>query len=72
MDVNTPEFQAITDQVADQAGQIARLTEQFNAMTEALRLGYQFAHRPVPEGLRPPPRDRHGMHLVRDPRGGAA
>jgi hypothetical protein len=72
MEVPTDVFSAITDQVADQADQIARLTEQFGAMTEAIRLSYAFARRPVPEALHPQPRDRHGLHLVRSPEGGAA
>jgi hypothetical protein len=68
VNVDTAEFAAIRSQVSDQAEQIDRLGEQFNA----LRASYAFARRPAPEALRPRPRDRHGMHLVRPPEGGAA
>jgi hypothetical protein len=72
MNIDTAEFAAVCSQLSDQAEQIDRLSQQFNAMTEALRASYAFARRPLPEGLCPRPRDRHGMRLVQPPPGGAA
>lgn len=50
--------------------QIEQLGAQFGAITEAMRATLQYAGLAAPE--QPPPRDRHGMHLVRPPAGDVA
>lgn len=71
MDVDTAQFAAIQAQLADQADALAEhgallaeLLGRTDAWADALASVYRHAGEPVPDALRRPPRDRHGLHLV--------
>ena len=45
---------------------VAQMESKMEAMFDALREAFGYAGRPLPDGLRLPPKDRHGLALVEE------